>query len=117
MKDNKFTPKLFEIRVSEKSAEDILKLKNIFIVMEYHSRHDLKELLDEGVDGTIQDDPTFTIVLYNILCAINFIHSAGVMHRDIKPANILVKSNCSVMFCDFGLSRDYGVHPNMPITS
>ena len=27
------------------------------------------------------------------------------MHRDIKPANILLKADCSIKFCDFGLSR------------
>ena len=45
------------------------------------------------------------MILYNILHALNFIHSANVMHRDLKPANILVDSNCMVKICDFGLAR------------
>ena len=45
------------------------------------------------------------VMMYNILTAINFIHSAGVMHRDIKPANILLDEECQVKICDFGLSR------------
>jgi mitogen-activated protein kinase 1/3 len=44
-------------------------------------------------------------VLYNMLCAANFISSANVMHRDLKPANILINRFCQVKFCDFGLSR------------
>ena len=40
-----------------------------------------------------------------MLCTINFIHSGNVMHRDIKPANILINDDCSIKFCDFGLSR------------
>ena len=40
-----------------------------------------------------------------MLCTINFIHSSNVMHRDIKPANILINDDCSIKFCDFGLSR------------
>lgn len=44
-------------------------------------------------------------VLYRILCALNFLHSANIIHRDIKPANILIGSNSEVKFCDFGLSR------------
>lgn len=43
-------------------------------------------------------------IMYNMLCGLNYLHSANVMHRDIKPANILVNTNCSVKFCDFGLS-------------
>lgn len=45
------------------------------------------------------------ILLYNILCAVNFIHSCNLMHRDIKTSNILVDSNCNIKICDFGLSR------------
>lgn len=43
--------------------------------------------------------------MYNILCSIKFIHSAGIMHRDVKPDNILVMSDASVKIGDFGLSR------------
>jgi serine/threonine protein kinase len=39
-----------------------------------------------------------------MLCAINFIHSTGVIHRDLKPANVLVDENSHVKICDFGLS-------------
>ncbi|KAF0693183.1 Aste57867_15777 [Aphanomyces stellatus] len=43
--------------------------------------------------------------MYQILCAIQYIHSANVLHRDLKPSNILVNSDCSVKVCDFGLAR------------
>lgn len=44
-------------------------------------------------------------MVYNLLCAIRYIHSANVLHRDLKPANILVNEDCSVKICDFGLAR------------
>jgi mitogen-activated protein kinase 7 len=44
-------------------------------------------------------------ILYNMLCACKFIHSANVIHRDIKPGNILINRWCQVKFCDFGLAR------------
>jgi len=48
-------------------------------------------------------------ILYNMLCALNFLHSANIMHRDIKPANLLVDADCRVKICDFGLSRSQPV--------
>jgi serine/threonine protein kinase len=44
-------------------------------------------------------------MLYNQLCALNFLHSANIMHRDLKPGNFLINSSCHVKLCDFGLSR------------
>ena len=43
--------------------------------------------------------------MYNLLCGINYLHSAGVIHRDIKPGNILVTQDCTAKICDFGLAR------------
>ena len=51
------------------------------------------------------DEDHIKYVLYNLLCGLNYIHSANVMHRDIKPANILVDSECRIKICDFGLAR------------
>jgi mitogen-activated protein kinase 1/3 len=44
-------------------------------------------------------------VVYNLLCAVKYLHTANVLHRDLKPANILVNEDCSVKICDFGLAR------------
>jgi serine/threonine protein kinase len=44
-------------------------------------------------------------VVYNLFCAIKYIHSANVLHRDLKPANVLINEDCSVKICDFGLAR------------
>ena len=65
---------------------------------------DVRKLLKNSKNIHIEEEHIITI-LYNILCALNTIHSANVIHRDIKPANILIDNNCSVKICDFGLSR------------
>lgn len=44
-------------------------------------------------------------MVYNLFCAVRYLHSANVLHRDLKPANILVNEDCSVKICDFGLAR------------
>jgi len=47
-------------------------------------------------------------IIYQILCALKHIHSAGVIHRDLKPGNILINADCSAKICDFGLARGVG---------
>jgi mitogen-activated protein kinase 15 len=44
-------------------------------------------------------------IVYQILKALKFLHSAELLHRDIKPSNILLNSECHVKICDFGLCR------------
>jgi mitogen-activated protein kinase 1/3 len=43
--------------------------------------------------------------VYNLLCAVKYLHESKVIHRDLKPANILVNEDCSVKLCDYGLAR------------
>ena len=45
------------------------------------------------------------VIIYNILCGLNYLHSANVVHRDIKTSNILIDLNCNVRICDFGIAR------------
>ena len=49
------------------------------------------------------DHVQFFIV--QVLKALKYIHSAGVLHRDLKPSNLLVNSSCDLKICDFGLAR------------
>lgn len=51
------------------------------------------------------DEEHMTIIMYNILCCMNFIHTSNVIHRDIKPGNILIQNDCGIKICDFGLAR------------
>lgn len=44
-------------------------------------------------------------IMYQVLNALKFIHSAGLLHRDIKPSNLLLNSDCHLKICDFGLCR------------
>ena len=79
--------------------------------MDYHSK-DLKKILDKA-DKIIINNEHVIKVLYSLLCAIKFVHSANVLHRDIKPANLLFQKNCHVVLCDFGLARTLPKHKQM----
>ena len=69
-----------------------------------HMDSDLKKLLNQSSELELSED-YIILLIYNLIRAMKFLHSANVMHRDIKPANILVDSFCNVKICDFGLAR------------
>jgi len=101
LNENVFTTKLYDVIISNEAKNDISQLRYVFLVME-HIELDMKELFNNGARDFM---PKHTlVVMYNMLCAINYLHSAGVIHRDLKPANVLIDSNCTVKICDFGLS-------------
>jgi len=65
---------------------------------------DLKTVMNNSKKLEIEEDHCL-VMMYNMLCAINFMHSSNIVHRDIKPSNILMFDDCSMMLCDFGLAR------------
>lgn len=77
------------------------------------------------------DHERMSYLLYQMLCGIKHLHSAGIIHRvsstnsileqtlynaiyttnlfqDLKPSNIVVKSDCTLKILDFGLARTAG---------
>ena len=76
----------------------------IFLVMDF-TNNDMKNVLLTVPNGTKLDEEHVVVILYNLLCCINFFHTANIMHRDLKPANILLDDSSQVRVCDFGISR------------
>lgn len=74
---------------------------NLFFVFEAQ-QSDLYNMLKECDQFTLSHAKK---IMYNIMCGLKFLHSAGIVHRDLKPANILVDGFCNAKICDFGLAR------------
>ena len=103
LKDNVFTTKVHEIILPEDlNPSSDNPIDYIFIVMDY-IQHNMSHVLYG--ERTFLDDEHVITLMYNMLCSLNYFHSAGLMHRDIKPENILVTDESLTIICDFGLSR------------
>lgn len=73
----------------------------IYLVLQL-SESDLKKVIKSAI---YLEQKHINTVVYNLLCGLQYLHSANVIHRDLKPANILINEDCTVRLADFGLSR------------
>ena len=80
---------------------DINNFTTIYIVLEF-AESDLKKVLKSSLNLDILHIQT---IVYNLLCAVKYLHESKVIHRDLKPANILVNEDCSVKLCDYGIAK------------
>ncbi len=78
-----------------------------YIVMELIRGKELKEYFDREERFEIKDG--IRIVL-QLLDALDYSHSRGVVHRDIKPANILITEDGQVKVADFGIAKIESTH-------
>ena len=82
MTENLHTVKILDLMVSD-------DMTDFFIVMNY-VEDDLYRVFHEKATD-LKEDHT-VVLLFKMMCALNFIHKANVIHRDIKPSNILVNA-------------------------
>ena len=73
----------------------------LLMIMELVDGTNLEERLAAGQVGG-EDGIRY---IAQVLSALSYAHSRGVVHRDIKPANIAINSEGSVKLLDFGLAR------------
>lgn len=101
--DNCYSTQIYDIVAPDLDLDTKSTVSHMFIIMEY-IRSDLGKIMMHS-DEIEFDEEHVKCLLYNMLCAVNYLHTANVMHRDIKPQNILVDDDCQVRLCDFGLAR------------
>jgi p38 MAP kinase len=66
---------------------------------------DLAQLLKENSKTKLIQEEHIQFILYQILCGLKYVHSAGIIHRDLKPGNIAINPSCELKILDFGLAR------------
>jgi tetratricopeptide (TPR) repeat protein len=71
------------------------------IVMERVEGKTLRETLPVPIDRLIE-------ITRQILQALEFAHTQGIVHRDIKPENIIITIDGTAKLMDFGLARSEG---------
>jgi len=78
------------------------KRSRIYMVMEWCDGRLLRKILDQG---RITKECAIRIA-EEVLKALDYIHSNGVVHRDLKPENIMVDENDNIKLIDFGIAGD-----------
>lgn len=82
---------------------NVLKAENdrdIYLVFEY-----METDLHAVIRANILEEIHKSYIMYQLLKALKYMHSAQLLHRDIKPSNLLLNSECHVKLADFGLAR------------
>ena len=76
--------------------------ENLFLVMDYCNRGDLRYHLSNKRKFT-EEETRF--ILACIVSCLEYMHSKKVIHRDLKPENCLIDLNGNLKLADFGLSK------------
>ncbi|KAE8574025.1 Putative stress-activated protein kinase JNK mitogen activated protein kinase MAPK, partial [Halyomorpha halys] len=89
--------------------KNVVKLLDVFTPQTYENFQDIYLVMD-FVEATLDscgelNHKRLSFLLYQLLCGVKYLHSAGIIHRDLKPSNVGVNSNCTLKILDFGLSR------------
>ena len=83
--------------------QHVIKAENdrdIYLTFD-HMDTDLHAVIRAGILTEVHQK----YIIWQLLKALKYLHSADLLHRDIKPSNLLLNADCHVKLCDFGLCR------------
>jgi phosphate transport system substrate-binding protein len=85
-----------------------------YLIMQYVDGENLEAKLKEE-SGPLPLSEVHTIS-WDILSALDYAHSLGVVHRDVKPSNILLDRSGRVWLSDFGIALALSEEPRLTRT-
>jgi mitogen-activated protein kinase 1/3 len=103
---------LFDVIIHLNKNPKLNKIADVYLVMEKMDS-DLQKIIASKQELS---DEHYQFILYQILRALYFLHSANIIHRDFKPSNVLINEDCTVKLCDFGMSRAIQEEENISLT-
>lgn len=116
----------FERRVLSCTRHPLLpRLRGVFesqdlvgYAIDYCPGRDLHTLRKKQIEQTFSNN-IIRFYAAELVLALEYLHSSGVIYRDLKPENILIQENGHVMLVDFDLSTELSVQlePEAPPSS
>ena len=92
--------------------DNIVKLKEVFVEQKdnYDSAYlffenmpcNLERLITSSYEYDKGNKKIIPYIMLQILKALHYLHSVGIIHRNLKPSNILIDENCHIQICGFG---------------
>lgn len=88
-------PNIVEIQYASQDKD------NIYLAMPFYANGSLNSVAEKQF-LTVREIIKYSL---DLLSAVSYIHSRGLLHLDIKPTNILLDASGKAVLTDFGLSR------------
>jgi len=101
--------------------ENVIGLRRLLLSPDGQDAYLVTDRMDSDMSKVINNskqplsDDHCKYFLYQMLCGLAYVHSAGVVHRDLKPANVLLNANCELKISDFGLARSIEEDSNLSV--
>ena len=84
--------------------------KNQYLITEYYPNN-LYDFVQKNLPEKVIKN-----IIYQLIKAVNYLHSLNFIHRDIKPDNILISTNGIIKLTDFDLCRLISKGKDDPLT-